>query len=894
VIGIKLGPYEVLAKLGEGGMGEVYKARDTRLDRTVAIKVLPPHVLDDPAFRARFEREARTASSLEHPNICALYDVGREGTVEYLVMQYLDGVTLAQRVARGSMPIDEALRCAAEIAGALDRAHRAGVVHRDVKPGNVMLVKTGREVSAKLLDFGLAKGAAPAGLDVSRSAAATATSPLTGRGTIVGTLPYMSPEQLEGRELDARSDIFSFGAMLYEMVTGRRPFEANSEASLIAAILDRDPPPMASIAPLAPPALERLVRKCLAKDRERRWQSAADLADELSWIAQSSGAQQPAVARRRSKLTAYLLWALAAAIAAGLAIPIALTILKQRPAPPAGIARQLGIALPEGVTVRRGGGIAVSPDGQTIAFIASPPQLPAQLHVRRSNSSDVTVVNGTEGARNPFFSPDGQSIGYFVSTRLMKVSLRGGRPVLLASLPPVTRGGAWLPDDTIVVSPMQSSGLIRIDQEGKPTPLTTVDTAAGERAHLWPALLPGGGVLFAVLRGATSDVDAADIAVLDVATGERRVVYRGGAFPRYSPTGHLLFTRGGTLQAVPFDPASKTVSGAAVPIAEGVAIDPFFGGAHYAVAPDGAVLLFRGAFPRSQTSGVWVDASGTSAPVTGMTGSQPRQPRMSPDGTRVLYDAETSDGDDEIHVLDIARGTALRVSGDPRDDFGSVWTPDGRTVIWTALPPNRLPFLVMRPVDGSAPAEALLRDETTAQFVGSVSRSRVLAYTQASATGARDIYVVPLDGDRKPVPFVATAAIEFGPEFSPDGKWVAYVSRESGVTDIYVAPYPGPGGIRRVTSGGAVSPLWSRDGGTLYYQTGEGMFAVGVTGGSDIGFGAPRRLFTGTFVVDSREDGARNYDVSLDGKRFLMFVRQQVTVPPPSFQVLLNWAGDRR
>jgi len=895
--GTRLGPYEIESLAGAGGMGEVYKARDTRLNRTVAIKVLPPHALEEPGARARFEREARTASSLEHPNICALYDVGHEGAVEYLVMPFLEGETLAARLGRGPLPIAEALRYAAEIAGALDRAHRAGILHRDIKPGNVMLARTGRDVSAKLLDFGLAKAAAAVPAEAGVTAAHTVTSPLTGRAAIVGTLAYMSPEQIEGRDVDARSDIFSFGVMLYEMVTGRRPFEAASTGRLIAAILEHDPPPASSATRLTPPALDRVVGKCLQKDRERRWQSAADLADELSWIARPSGAppaSAPARAQRRSAVAAALIM-----LGAGLVAALAWVLRPgTAPALPSAGTRLLAIDLPDNLRLVRGG-IALSPDGRTVVFAAfsvstgdAEPAAGsgARLYLRRFDSLAAEPIAGTDGARTPFFSPDGQTIGYFTSESLRKVSLRGGSSVRIVNVAPVSRGGVWLPDDTIVMSPMQTSPLMRVSADGKSTPLTTLDTAKGERAHLWPSLLPGGeDVLFAILRGTTQDVNAFDIAVVHVATGERRTVYQGGGFPRYSPTGHLLFVQGGTLSAVPFDLRSRTVRGTAVPIAQGVAVDSGMG-AHYDVGPDGTILFLRGAFARRDFSAVWADASGNLSPAAALAGRQVGQPRLSPDGARALYEARTPEGDDEIYLADLARATAVRFSNDREDDFDAVWTPDGRRVIWTALPANHLPLLVMRPADGSGRSEPIASEDGFAQFAGSVSAANVLAYTRATARGVSDIWVVPLGGDRAPRAFIASEAIEYGPEFSPDGKWIAYVSMESGAANVYAAPYPGPGGIRRVTSGGGVSPLWSRDGRTLYYQNESVLMAMSVSGVADIEFGPPRRLLPGSFFVDSREDGPRAYDVAPDGRRFLMLVSAPSHVPPIAFQVLVNWA----
>jgi hypothetical protein len=768
--GTRLGPYEVIGFLGAGGMGEVYKASDTRLDRTVAIKVLPPHVLSDPGLRVRFEREARAVSRLDHPNICVLHDVGREADIEYIVMQHLDGETLAARLARGPLPLDEALRYATEIASALDKAHRAGILHRDVKPGNVMLVKSaGRDTSAKLLDFGLAKTVAAPTAGPAQGMAATATVALTGTGTLLGTLVYMSPEQLEGRDVDPRSDIFSFGAMLYEMVTGRRAFEGTSQASIIGGILERDPAPMALSAPSTPPALDRVVRKCLAKDRERRWQSAADLCDELSWIAQSSGVQAMPPVTTRARRRVPIAGVVAALVIVGLASALAWALL-QKNETAAGLPRQLAISMPDGVRLTRGG-IAVSPDGQTIVFAAAPDGKAGQLYLRRFDSTDATPIPGTQRGRDPFFSPDGQSIGYFTQNALMKVPVRGGQPARVRGVPPVTRGGVWLSDDSIVLAPLQGSALERSTADGTPQPFTVLDAAQGERGHSWPQLLPGGeDILFTIRRGTSEDLNASDIALVHVASGDRRVLLKGAAFAQYSPTGHLLFLRGGVLSAVGFELRTKQLKGTPVPLVQGLLVDPWVGGAHYAVGPDGTLLFVRGAFPEPRRTAVWVDRAGKAVPAAGVAGRLPIQPRIAPNGAHALFDAKSPDGDDEVYVADLVRGTAMRLSDDPRDDFDAVWSPDGSRVIWTALPSARSPFLVMRSVDGTGPAEEVFPEPGVAQFSGSVSPSGILAYTRASGSGPRDIWTVPLSGDRKGRPFMATAASEFGPG-SPTSPW---------------------------------------------------------------------------------------------------------------------------
>ncbi|MBA3297173.1 MAG: serine/threonine-protein kinase [Acidobacteria bacterium] len=901
--GTRLGPYEITAAIGAGGMGEVYKARDTRLDRTVAIKVLPLDGGADPALRTRFEREARAISALDHPNICVLHDVGHEGDVDYLVMQYLDGETLAARLARGPLSLAEALYHATEIAAALDRAHRAGILHRDLKPGNVMLTKSGaRETSARLLDFGLAKFAAeergPA-LNVQ----ATVTSALTEKGTILGTLLYMSPEQLEGRELDARSDIFSFGTLLYEMVTGTRAFDGVSQASIIGAILERDPPPMTSRTPLTPPALERVVRKCLAKDPDRRWQSAADLRDELAWIAQASGTElEPSgIAPRPTRLSL-------PAVATGLLL-LGLTaasawMLGRRQNDVLPPAWHLGIAVPDG-TALTPGGIAVSPDGRVVVYAGSPasggeahrPSVAVsagRLYVRRFNSLESTPLPGTEGARAPFFSPDGLSIGFFTDVALMRVSLLGGPPVRLTGVPPVTRGATWLPNDTIVLTPTQSTGLFRLPPGAEGAePLTTPDIAQGEKGHMWPSALPGGDdVLYTIRRGA-SDGDDGDIAVVHVSTGERTLILKGATHAQYSSTGHLLFVRGGNLMAVPFDLADRKIHGTPLPVVDNVSTHSWIGGAHYAVASDGTMIFMRGAFGDVRTSAVWMDRSGKPVATPGFTQNQPGKPRISPDGKRALFDGRSADGDTEIYMADLVRGTAVRFSADPRDDFNPIWTADGARVIWTALPAGRMPFLVWRSADGTGATEEIVSQPDFAQFAGSVSPSGILAYSQTKGAGRCDIWVVPLKGERKAQPFIQGAANEYGPEFSPDGKWIAYVSQEAGSSDVYVVPYPGPGGKLRVTSDGGVAPAWSRDGKELFYQTPAGLMSVAVSAGPDPQLGVPRLLFGGSFVRFSREDGPREYDVAPGGDRFLMLkAEQKVAAIPPSLNVIFNWAAE--
>ena len=900
--GQRLGPYEITHALGEGGMGEVYKARDMRLNRTVAIKILRPALVSDPAGRARFEREARAISALDHPNICVLHDIGREGEREFLVMQYIEGETLAARLARGPLPLDEALRYGTEIAAALDRAHRAGFLHRDLKPGNIMLARSaGRELSAKLLDFGLAKLTAPSGTPALHGHAATVTSPITGQGTILGTLLYMSPEQLQGLETDARSDIFSFGAVLYEMVTGTRAFAGSSQASIIAAVLEREPASITTHVPLTPPALDRVVRKCLAKDPDRRWQSAADLRDELAWIAESRTGSHTSVEAPRAASGGQVRRAIGALLIVGVAGALAWIGYKGLAARPDQNAtpRLLNVALPEGMR-HSPGGVAISPDGMTLAYAAAPadaadPERPSmavskgRLYIRRLDSHESMAVPDSDGARAPFFSPDGSVVAFFTEKALKKFSLTDGSLTLIENVPPVTRGGAFLADGRIVLTPTQVSGLaVMAPTGGLGTPLTQLNEKAGERAHMWPVALPNGRLLYTIRRGTPSNESDADLAIFDPATQTSTIVVERAAYGRYSPTGQLLFVRGRALMTADFNLATSQVSGAPRRIVDGLATHPWLGGGHFDVGPEGTVAFLRGSWGVTKRLARWVDRSGNPLPESPLSENELGKPRISPDGTRALFDGLSAQGDNEIFVTDLAQRTTVRFTTNPEDDFNPIWTADGRRIIWTALPLGKMPRLVWRNADGTGVTEPVA-DVGLAQFAGSVSRDGILAYAQWSGARDCDIWVMSLSGERKPRALVVSPAHEFGPEFSPDGKWIAYLSEESGPLDVYVVPYPGPGGKRRVTTGGAGAVAWSRDGGELFYMSAEGLHALPVLDRTTLRLGSPRRLFKGNVSTNSREDGPRHYDVAEGARRFLVIEVQSSGATHPSLDVFSNW-----
>src|SRR6202171_938416 len=544
--GTKLGPYEIVAPLGAGGMGEVYRAKDARLDRTVAIKILPAQFSLDPVHKQRFEREAKTISSLSHPHICGLHDVGSQNGVDYLVMECVEGETLAKRLEKGALPLEQVLKYGMQIADALDKAHRSGVVHRDLKPGTIMLTPAG----AKLLDFGLAKPVAPLVTGATLSAA-TQNSPVTEQGTIVGTFQYMSPEQIEGKELDGRSDIFSLGAVLYEMVTGQRAFQGKSQLSVASAILEKEPAPISTSQPLTPPALDRAIRRCLAKDPEDRWQTARDLLLELKWIAEAgSQAEVPAPLISHRKKRERLAWAAATTFAL-IAMAFAIGFVMRTPQPPQPIRLTAEIGADASLVTNFGPAAILSPDGTHLAFVAAGPDQKRRIYVRSLNQLQATALSGTENTRNPFFSPDGQWLGFFADGKLKKISVQGGAAATLCDAPD-DRGGSWGEDGAIVFTPSFGAPLSKVSSTGgMPQPLTSLDLQVGELTHRWPQVLPGAKDGLFTSSTFTGFYEDAAIVLYSMASGQRKTVYSGGFHARYLPAGHLVYMHGGTLFAVP-------------------------------------------------------------------------------------------------------------------------------------------------------------------------------------------------------------------------------------------------------------------------------------------------------------------------------------------------------
>jgi serine/threonine protein kinase len=682
--GTRLGPYEILSAIGAGGMGEVYRARDTRLDRDVALKILPDRLASDPQFCERFEREARTISQLSHPHICPLFDVGHHDGVHFLVMEFLDGDTLADRLKRGPLPVNDALRIGREIAMTLDVAHRQGIVHRDLKPGNVMLTKAG----AKLLDFGLAKTSAGQFGGTRRDARSvrreadltsppTMTTPLTQAGALLGTVQYMSPEQLEGAEADPRSDIFAFGAMLFEMLTGNKAFAGKSQVGVMAAILEHDPPSLSAVMPSASPALTRLVATCLAKDPEARWQDSRDLARELEWIAASPTASvNTAVPSDRWRLFTYSASIGAALAIASAAVTWSVAHWGSPHAQPVRFAVVAPHPIVPGFTNQQ---IAISPDGTHIAYVTGLPVTGlGELMVRRIDQLDSTrLESGTRDARSPFFSPDGKWIGYFGGGgRLVKISVAGGAAVDICRTSGASRGAAWGLDDTIVFA-TGSTGLQTVPARGgEPKPLTKPDLPNGEGPYGYPEFVPDAhAVLFTALPASMS-LDAAQIVALDLRTGQRKVLIRGGSSARYLDTGYLLYAANNTLRAVRFDPAKLEVLGDPIPVLEGVMNAS--GAAQFAVSKSGALVYVPGdvTVGGAGTSHTltWVDRQGHEQPID----APPRayvSARLSPDATRIALDSRDQEQDVWILILRAIRCPDSRWIGRRTD------SPSGRPMV---------------------------------------------------------------------------------------------------------------------------------------------------------------------------------------------------------------------
>jgi serine/threonine-protein kinase len=880
--GTRLGVYEVTAQIGEGGMGQVYRATDTKLKRQVAIKILPPSLAADHDRLARFQREAEVLASLNHPNIAAIHGLEESGGMTALVMELVEGDDLSQRIARGSIPLDDALPIAKQIAEALEAAHEQGIIHRDLKPANIKVRPDG---TVKVLDFGLAKALEPVGTTSNVSQSPTITTPaMTQAGMILGTAAYMSPEQARGKPVDKRADVWAFGCVLYEMLTGRCAFGGEDVTVTLARVVEREPD-FDALPPSVPARVRQALRVCLRKDPKQR---VGDIRDVRLALEGAFETAATAIAVPRLRLWQRPVAAAAVAVSlvatGGLAV---WALMRQSPAAPV----RLTVAPPAGETVgmaNPASDLTISPDGRRIVFGTSGTGDAYQLNVRALDQLEAQRLEGLESPRSPFMSPDGNWVGFFGEPNVLKkVTVNGGPAVTICKISGGPRGASWGPDNTIVFATNDpSTGLVRVSAGGgEAEVLTTPDAQKGED-HYWPEVLPGGKAVLFTIFSTAGAFQNAQIAVLDLQTGAQKVLVRGGSYPRYAPTGHIVYGIAGTLRAVAFDLDRLEVRSDPVSVLQRV-LTKASGAASFSVAQDGSLVYVaadvEGSAPRTL---VWVDRQGREEAIN----APPRaylSPRISPDGTRVAVDAY--DQAQDIWIWELRRQTLTRFTFDPAADTLPVWTPDGRRLAF-ASPRNGPVNLFWQAADGTGPVERLAQSPNP-QFPTSISPdgTRLLFWEDTTDTGF-DLGILPLAGERRATPLVQTPLSELFGEISPDGRWVAYESDESGRIEIYVRPFPEvDGGRWQVSTGGGAGPLWARSGRELFYWVGPGrMMAAPIQPGPTFVAANPRVVFEGRYVGGF----GRNYDVSPDGQRFLMIKDARPAderAAPQQLVVVLNW-----
>ncbi len=877
-VGTKLGPYEVTAAAGAGGMGEVYRAQDSRLNRTVAIKVLPHNVAENPDLRQRFEREARAISSLNHPNICTLYDVGRQDDTDFLVMEYIEGETLTERLAKGPMASDELLRVAIQIADALDKAHRQGLVHRDLKPGNVMLTKDG----AKLLDFGLAKLQESSGV-VQGISGITQTTPLTGEGSIIGTIQYMAPEQLEGKDADARSDIFAFGAVLYEMATGKRAFEGSSQASLIASILKEQPRPISEISPVSPPMLDRAIRQCLAKDPDQRWQTAGDLKRALQWISEGgSQAGIPAVVSKRRRVREKTSWFVAGA---GILAAAALAFVLVTQSVPERQVGRFTMQTPPGTSSAYWP--MISPDGKLLSFHAIDSTGRDMIWIRPVNSLDAYPLAGTENANRHFWSPDSRYIAFFSRNQLKKMPVAGG-PAQLICEAKSGSDGTWGSAGIILFDGTSTDSIRQVSAAGgEATGATTLNRKEGETYHAWPWFLPDGNhFLFLSPTDSTNRSGGRyRLKVGSLDSKETRSLFDVDARVEYAPQGYIIYVKDGIVLARAFDDKNLEVTGEPIPLIQDVG-----GGwaANFSVSDNGVLFCKTGSSGENSEL-VWLDRKGNELGKVGQPAAY-GDVALSPDGTRLaydLYDEQAQSAD--IWVYDLRRNVSSRLTFDPDQDVWPTWSPDG-TQIMFASDRTGMFGIYNKQANGMGDDNAVFVTDTAQIGPNAFSRDgRRLTY-QAIINGQWEIGLYDLAGDSSagimfPSPFGEVRAA-----LSPDGRFVAYQSNESGRAEVYVRDLGKTGGKWQVSSAGGFAPKWRADGKELYfYAEGWDMMAVAVKTQPSFEIGIPARLFNRT--INSNGINRYRYDVSADGQKFLLNVRTS-GADEGTFIITQNWDAE--
>ena len=880
--GSQIGPYQIGSPLGSGGMGEVYRATDTRLRREVAVKVLPDVMATEPQRMARFAREAQLLAALNHPNIAAIYGFEESSSKHALVMELVEGPTLAERIAQGAIPPDEALPIARQIAEALEYAHERGIIHRDLKPANVKITPDG---TVKVLDFGLAKALSedPKSSDIANSPTLTAAA--TKAGLILGTAAYMSPEQARGRTVDRRADIWSFGTVLYEMLTGKMAFQGETVSDTLAAVIKSEPD-WSALPTRMPAGIRQLLHRCLHKEPKQRLQSIGEarIAIETAMVSGDSGVgatpesvllSTPAVSRTITWMAGASLGLLLLALGFVLAKVTARTI----PTTTASVVR-FGITPPPGATLGAMGrrAIAISPDGTHIAFRANTPDGP-RLYLRELNAAAATPIPGTDGAADPFFSPDGKWLAFYASGKLKKLPVTGGMPQPLADALTENYGTTWGADQFIYYAPTLASGIMRVPAAGgSPQPVTKVQADKGEIGHICPQLLPGEKtVLFSVWMGGSMDDGPLVAQRLD--TGERKTLVSNGFAARFVAPNHLLFVRNGNLMTVEFDPDKLSVTGTPVTVIQDVALHAGVGGAQYDVSPDGTLIYINGGKQATENNLMWVvhDAKPEPLPVKP---NLYQSPRFSPDGKELALTARLPDPD--IWIYDIDRGSLRRITFAPGEDEVPVWSPDGKRLAYS---PNSRQQGFVTAIDGSGQEESVLKNESHFHLQSWSPDGKLIAYEREASSGQWEIWMLPMEGDHKPYPYLQSPFRQSHPAFSPDGHWLAYDSNESDRSEVYVQRFPGRGDKVQVSTDGGHSPVWSHDGRLLVYENSGTLWAVEISATPSFHAGKSRVLYQGNIWDDA---AGPNFALAPDGKHVAVVERAKDPYSG-NINVVLNW-----
>ncbi|HKQ98297.1 MAG TPA: protein kinase [Candidatus Polarisedimenticolia bacterium] len=874
--------YRLAEAIGEGGMGVVWKAIDTTLNRPVAIKILPDMFAEQPDRLARFEREARLLASLNHPNIAAIYGFHEAKGARFLAMELVGGEDLDKRIKGGTLPLDETLRIALQIAEGLETAHEHGVVHRDLKPANIQVTDEGQ---VKILDFGLAKALAgdPGSSSTSASLSPTLTSAGTRAGVILGTAAYMSPEQAKGKPVDRRTDIWAFGAVLYEMLTAKRLFDGETVSEMIAGVLKTEPD-LSTLPPKTPAALRRLIKRCLEKDPRHRLRDIGDARVALEEI-QSGRGDEPVAATaaaapaKSSALPVAIGAVLAAAVTGGAA-----WFLQPAPMPPPPVRLEALVTGDQPLLTIQGSAVALSADGRFLAYaIGTASDVSAtKMYLRNLSQFEDTPLAGTDAAYNPFFSPEGQWIGFVTPQALKKVSISGGTPLVLCNVA-LSRGATWGANGTIVFAPNPASGLMQVPAAGgTPTPVTTL--AEGEASHRWPQFLPGGEkVLFTTYT--SGDRNAGRIEVVDLKSGRRTVVHQGGTYGRYSASGHLLYLNNRTLFAAPFDLGALKMTALPAPVLQDLGSN-LEGGAQFDVSANGTIVYLTGQSQGARNQLVWMDRQGKATPIGETRREYQAPPRLSPEGKRVAVPI-VADGNTDIWIIDLVRDTQTRLTFDEGRDLYPVWSHDGQYVYFTSNRAGKWAIL-RKHADGTGAEETMASSDNEMDVYSASSDGKYLGFHYLTASG--DTMILPLQGEHQPHPIFTSAASDGDPVFSQDVKWFSYDSDESGRWEVYVRPIDGKGGRWQISAQGGEFARWARDGSAIYYlERGKAAWKVPVKAiGTSFEVGRPEKLFDLTPSLQA------DWDIAPDGSRFLMIQGETSNAAAGRNMVKLtfNWFED--